>query len=187
MSISSLDATALAFSHPDMVKRTSMSAIAISIIMLLAGIFLFASIFCLTDRASSLSMALMVLGTVCLLVGMYRLFWRSQEIVYLPTGSPAIEQSLFFDVEHLHLLKSGFEGGILDTTILNDTAQIRSTSSGNVRLDVILSRDKRFAAVQLFQFVPYNYEPVTSAYYFKEDDAAALSAFLGRCKGGTDA
>ena len=43
-------------------------------------------------------------------------------------------------------------------------SNIKSEASGNIRMDVILSADKKFAAVQLFQFVPYNYQPITSAY-----------------------
>ena len=55
---------------------------------------------------------------------------------------------------------------------------LKSESSGNIRMDVILSEDKKFAAVQLFQFVPYTYQPVTAVHYFTNDAAAAVAAFL---------
>ena len=41
-----------------------------------------------------------------------------------------------------------------------------------------ISEDKKFAAVQLFQFVPYTYQPVTAVHYFTNDAAAAVAAFL---------
>lgn len=48
-------------------------------------------------------------------------------------------------------------------------------TSGNLRLDVMLSEDKKFA-VQLFQFVPYTYNPVTSVRYFTNGEAASIAA-----------
>ncbi len=36
--------------------------------------------------------------------------------------------------------------------------------------------------LQLFQFVPYTYTPVTSVRYFTGSEAAAVSAFLSKCK-----
>lgn len=49
----------------------------------------------MSDKSSTLSMGLMVLGTALILLGVFRLFWKSKEIVYLPTGSVAKERSLF--------------------------------------------------------------------------------------------
>ena len=42
-------------------------------------------------------------------------------------------------------------------------------------MDVILSADKKFAAVQLFQFVPYTYQPITSVQYFTNEKASAIA------------
>ena len=111
--------------------------------MLLIGILAFASTFELDDKSSTTSMALMVLGTGLFLMGIFRLFWKSKEVVYL---------------------------------------QIKSEASGNIRMDVILSADKKFAAVQLFQFVPYTYQPITSVQYFTNEKASAIVAFLSKSK-----
>ena len=61
-------------------------------------------------------------------------------------------------------------------------SSVKNDASGNVRMDVMLSQDNKFAAVQLFQFVPYTYTPVTSVRYFTGNEAAAVSAFLSKCK-----
>ena len=58
-----IDATIFASSHPDIAKRTSVSGVLISSVMLLVGILAFASTFELEDKSSTVSMALMVLGT----------------------------------------------------------------------------------------------------------------------------
>lgn len=172
-----IGATLFASSHPDIVKRTSVSGLVFSVAMLLVGIFVFASIFEMNDTSSTLSMALMVLGTAFILVGVFRLFWKSKEVVYLPTGSVTKERSIFFDLKYLNELTE-----LLEQDQLSGETGVKSSGSGNVRMDVIISQDCKFAAVQLFQFVPYTYVPVTSVHYFTGGDAVALSAFLERCK-----
>ena len=112
------------------------------------------------------------------LVGVFRLFWKSKEIVYLPTGSVAKEQSIFFDLKHLDELTDMVKSGDFS---LQSTA--KGGTSGNLRLDVMLSEDKKFAAVQLFQFVPYTYNPITSVRYFTNGEAASIAAFLTKIKG----
>ena len=41
----------------------------------------------------------MVLGTAFFLLGIFRLFWKSKEVVYIPTGSVTKERSVFFDLK----------------------------------------------------------------------------------------
>lgn len=172
-----IDATIFASSHPDIVKRTSISGVLFSSIMLLAGVLAFAATFELNDKSSTISMALMVLGTGLFLSGIFRLFWKSKEVVYSPTGSITRERSLFFDLKYLdtltHLVNSGS---------FSEDAEIKSAASGNIRMDVILSQDNKFAAVQLFQFVPYTYQPVTSVQYLTNERASALASFLSKSK-----
>lgn len=52
-----IDATIFASSHPDIAKRTSVSGVLISSVMLLVGILAFASTFELEDKSSTVSMA----------------------------------------------------------------------------------------------------------------------------------
>ena len=172
-----IDATIFASTHPDIAKRISVSGVLISSVMLLIGILAFASTFELDDKSSTTSMALMVLGTGLFLIGIFRLFWKSKEVVYLPTGSIAKEQSVFFDLKYMDQLKEIVKLG----TFSADT-NLKGGTSGNLRMDVILSADKKFAAVQLFQFVPYTYQPITSVQYFTNEKASAIVAFLSKSK-----
>ena len=156
MTTPAIDATIFASSHPDIAKRTSVSGLIFSGIMLLIGVLAFISTFEMEDRSSTLSMGLMVLGTGLFLIGIFRLFWKSKEVVYLPTGSIAKEQSVFFDLKYMDQLKEIVKLG----TFSADT-NLKGGTSGNLRMDIILSEDKKFAAVQLFQFVPYTYKVQT--------------------------
>ena len=160
MTTPAIDATIFASSHPDIAKRTSVSGLIFSGFMLLIGVLAFISTFEMEDRSSTLSMGLMVLGSGLFLIGIFRLFWKSKEVVYLPTGSIAKEQSIFFDLKYMDQLKEIVKSG----TFSADT-NLKGGTSGNLRMDIILSEDKKFAAVQLFQFVPYTYNPITSVQY----------------------
>lgn len=176
MSTQTINATVFASTHPDITKRTSVSGLIVSLIMLAAGVLLFASLLEISDKSSTASMALLVAGTALTLFGVFRLFWKSKEIVYLPTGSVTKERSIYFDLKHLGKLTE-----MLEHKLINAESEIKSNASGNVRMDVMLSQDSKFAAVQLFQFVPYTYVPVTSVCYFTGDDATAVSTFLAKC------
>lgn len=172
-----IDATIFASTHPDIAKRTSVSGVLISSVMLLIGILAFASIFELDDKSSTASMALMVLGTGLFLMGIFRLFWKSKEVIYLPTKSVAKEHSVFFDLKHVDTLMDFVNSGSFSTDL-----KIKSEASGNIRMDVMLSADKKFAAVQLFQFVPYTYQPITPVQYFTNEEASAVVVFLSKSK-----
>lgn len=172
-----IDATIFASSHPDIAKRTSFSGVLISSVMLVVGVIAFASTFGLEDKSSTVSMALMVLGTGLFLMGIFRLFWKSKEVVYLSTGSVAKEHSVFFDLKHMDSLVN-----IVNSGSFSADSEIKSESNGNIRMDIILSEDKKFAAVQLFQFVPYNYQPITSVQYYTNESASAVVAFLSKSK-----
>ena len=83
MATQAIDATIFASTHPDIAKRTSVSGLIFSVAMLLLGILIFASTFEVTDRSSTLSMLLMVLGTAFFLLGIFRLFWKFRQEVLL--------------------------------------------------------------------------------------------------------
>ena len=131
-----IDATIFASSHPDIAKRTSFSGVLISSVMLVVGVIAFASTFGLEDKSSTVSMALMVLGTGLFLMGIFRLFWKSKEVVYLPTGSVAKEHSVFFDLKHMDSLVN-----IVNSGSFSADSEIKSESNGNIRMDIILSEE----------------------------------------------
>lgn len=177
MATQSIDTTIFSSTHPDIAKRTSISKLISSIVLLLIGILIFIAVFKIEDRSSAIGMALMVGGTALILFSIFRFFWKLKETIYLPTGSITKESSLYFDLKHLGKLTE-----MLKNKQLDEEHNIKSDNSGNLRMDVILSQDKKFVAVQLFQFVPYNYTPVMPVCYFTGDDAAAISTFLSKCK-----
>lgn len=163
------DATLFSTVHPDMEKRTSVSSILMSAVIAVLGIGAFVSSMRMDDATSTWSMVLMTGGTVLLLVALFRLFWKSKEWVYIPTGSVAKDGSCYFDICDLQALNNLLEQRTFDTGV-----DVKARSNGNARMDYMVSRDKKFAAVQLFRFVPYTYEAASSVFYLTGKDATSF-------------
>jgi hypothetical protein len=144
---------------------------------MLLGILLFLGVFILPDPSSAGAMLMLLLGIGCFFFGLVRLFQKFKHAVYLPTGGVLKSHQLYFDLKELSQLQT-----LAADKKLCAEAPVKSTHSGNVRMDVTLSSDGKFAAVQLHQFVPYVYKPVSNAYYYEGHEAAAVSAFVQRCK-----
>lgn len=163
----SADVTLFSTAHPDIVKRTSLSSVIISAILCLVGSGAFITSLKMGDSSSTMSMLFMAGGTILFLLAVYRLFWRSKEWIYLPTGSVAKEGSCFFEVCDLEALNDA-----LEKKTFASHKGVKVKSNGNVRMDYMISRDKKFVAVQLFRFIPYTYEPASSVFYYTGSDAS---------------
>ena len=100
----SADVTLFSRVHPDIVKRISVSSVIVSALLAIGGIGAFVTSLRMGDATSTMSMVFMTVGTILILTALFRLFWRSKEWVYTPTGSVTKEGSCFFDVCDLHVL-----------------------------------------------------------------------------------
>ena len=56
--------------------------------------------------------------------------------------------------------------------------KLEKVAIGNMRLEAVLSRDRQFAAVQLFRFVDFKYQPVTDLKTYEGHDAELIAAVL---------
>lgn len=163
--------------HPDIEKRTSVSSVLISAIFCVIGAGAFIASLRIGDSSSTMSMALMTGGTILFLLAVFRLFWKSKEWVYVPTSSIAKEHSCFFDECDLQALTAA-----LESKNFAGQKDVKAKACGNVRMDYMLSQDKRFVAVQLFRFVPYTYEPASSVFYYTDAEANAFARCLEESK-----
>lgn len=158
--------------HPHVSKHTSVYSILTSLGIALAGILCVVFSLDLDASSSTISMLLLTLGTILILFALYRLFWKSSETVYLPTGSTITEGSYYVDSAELDVLKN-----MMDTRNFKH-AGISFKQSGNGRMDYVVSKDGKFMGVQLYHFVPYTYEPLSGIYYYTDADAMAFKRYL---------
>lgn len=169
----SVETALLSSAHPYISKHTNLYSVIVSFICIVAGVGTVLFALDVDNSSSTMSMVLLTVGTILLLFALYRLFWRSKENVYLPTGSSLVEGSCYWDSGDLKVLMK-----MLEHTTFDSAKRIPAKLSGTVRLDYIISKDRQFAAVQLFHFVPYIYEPASKVYYYTGNDAANLVHYL---------
>ena len=171
--ISQAEATLLSATHPNLSKHTSILSILVSSFIAILGIAAIAVSLSSDDTNSTLIMSLLTLGTIFILIALYRLFWKSMEMIYLPTGSKVSEGSCYIDSCDLPEMAR-----LVENKNFSLSSKFSFKQSGSGRLDYLISEDRQFAAVQLFRFVPYAYEPASQIYYYTGDDAAAFVRYL---------
>ena len=169
-------ATVFASSYSHISKRADVPAIIVSLCMLLVGLILFVMVWQSDTMSSTVSLLCIVVGTGLFLWTIFRLFWQSSVKVYVPTGSVVRERILYFGQDALDNLTESVETGDWRKALA-----ARPTPHGSVRLDVLASKDGRFAAVQLFRFVPHTYVPSTAVRVYVGDEAAEFIGFLSHC------
>ena len=170
-----LSAERLFMQSADVRKTISLPSIILSAVIILAGIISLFLSSRLDDTSSALYMAMVTSAFVLFVVSVYRFLTASRHIVYVPTGSPIRKYFCYFESDELQRVAAALQSS--DITALSRVAK---KFGGNVRLDYFVSADSNFCAVQLFQYVPYTYEPVTQVIFFRNEDAKTLSAYLKR-------
>ena len=160
--------------HIHLDKRVSIKQILISSILALCGGG--GILFSMNDSNSdsSLSMALLSVGVILVIVAFYRFFTKNYEVVYKPTGSEVRSGSLYMDTVELQTLQQ-----MMKKNDFSASSKLVFKEGGNGRLDYLVSKDKKFVATQLLQFVPYSYEAVSDVNYYTDDDAVAVAHCLG--------
>jgi hypothetical protein len=176
-----VDATMLASTRSDVGKRLNISALIRSILILFLGAGALCGTFMLHDPSSATGMALLVAGIALLIYGVVCLLAKSRRLVYLPDGSAIKSYSFYFDLRHLESLRK-----LIEEKDFARTTAIKSTHSGNIRMDVLLSGCNGFAAAQLFQFIPYNYQPVSETTCMTDNEARQFSSFVSDLQNNVD-
>lgn len=128
----------------------------------------------MNKSSDTLSMSLLVVGVGMILLALYRFLWKSRRVVYTSTGSPVTEGSCYMDSEDLSEI-----GRIIETKTFSLSSRRAFKQNGNGRLDYLISKDRRFAAVQLFRFIPYTYEPASTIHYYHDEEAVAFARYIG--------
>lgn len=150
-------------SHENVSKLLDKRSIAVSILFILLGAAAFYFSIIEENESSSLSMLVMTIGAACLLLGVFRLFWKSHSWFYTPTDSRISVKSEFYEAADFRSLKS-----VLESSDFSGEKTVKSGNTGGIRMDYMYSHDRKFAAVQLYQFSSYIYQPVTEVYYYKD-------------------
>lgn len=156
------------------VRRRNPAALAVSVLLLLAGIALLVVTSGMGDKTGIPYTALLVFGIAAVATGLGLILFGGKEWVYAPTGSKIRVQSKFIDpaqfdavCQAIHMRDASFMRGGLKTV-----------EKSGVRIDLYTSADGRFVAAQTFRYVPYTYAPVTPVCCAYDEQARMLSALF---------
>lgn len=167
---SHVENTLFSAAHPFLYKQISTSQLLKSSLVALVGAVVIVGALLLDNSQSALCMTLLIIGFIFLLYSFYRFFSRSYETVYKPTGSVVRMGSLYMDTVELQIFQQ-----MLKKNDFLGSSRFSFKEGGNGRLDYLVSKDGRFVALQLFQFVPYAYEAVSEKYYYTDDIAVTVA------------
>lgn len=145
-------------------KELSIKNLSILIVILFACVLMITAATKMELEATSpIYLLLMTVGGVGAIVSLIKIAAGTKRVVYHPTGSPIKSYNIFFKPTEISSLTKAIETG--DTSKMH--SMLNDTNSG-IRLDVVMAKDGKFAACQLFQYVPYSYEPATDVYRIDE-------------------
>ncbi|MCC8187401.1 MAG: hypothetical protein LIP08_07805 [Bacteroides sp.] len=167
------EATLFASRHDHVEKRLYIAGVVFSSLFAILGGVCFFVTTRLPETSSTWGMFLLVLGTAFLLTAVFRFFWKSKCLVYTPTGSMISARSIYFDPSFQERLTEAVSRGQL-----HPDPVWKSSVSGSLRLDVLMSEDGSFGAIQLFRYVSYTYKPLTAIVYLSEAEAKEAKLFL---------
>lgn len=168
-----VEETLFSAAHPQLEKQISVKQILLSSCIALFGVMGIVLSLVMDKSESTLCMAFLTIGILLMLFALYRFFTKSKEMIYKPTGSEVRSDSLYMDSVELQSLKQ-----MMVKNEFSTSSRLVFKEGGNGRLDYMVSKDGRFLAMQLFQFVPYTYEPVTGIYYYADDEAVAVARYI---------
>lgn len=101
----------------------------------------------------------------------------SSKAIHEPSGQP-LKKHVFYitDANALEMSKG------LANDNLSCTAHFNLLDNGKNRLEVFMTPDGQFAAVRLYEFVPYNYAPRTEWAFFRKEACKALYILAQKAK-----
>ena len=152
-------------------KGLSISGI---ILLIAGGIIAYSETF-FTESQSSIRMALMFFGALIFIVGLVKILIGKKYIIHKESGSRITNYNLFLDPHEMGRLQS-----ILDGKQFDNIPKLKPAdgNKAGVKLDLFISADKKFAAAQVFQFIPFKYEPAGEQKSFYDNDAQLLANYI---------
>ncbi len=166
--------------HPQIIEKTNNKIVFLSAALLLAGIFTLISFSLHENTIGAISSMLMVSGPILILAGSFLFFGKRKHNVYGATGSVVRKSSYFFNKEQINEISK-----ILLEKSFPSAKPVYFAPDGNSKMDVLMSDDKEFAAVQLSEYIPHKYQSISQVKYFSNAEAKLLSDYLKLCENKT--
>lgn len=106
-------------------------------------------------------------------------FGLKENLSYLPTNSKIDVLQHEFTPENGRKIENilSTNASSLENAV-KTVGKVPTTMVGNMRLDICVSRDRRFAALQLFRFGTGDYQPVTGVCFYEGHEAELVTSIF---------
>lgn len=136
-------------------KKFSVTSLLLSLVLIGLSCFLF--IYSGNFEGSNmLSSTMIFVGIAIIAYSLFLLFARLNNEVYVKTNSPIVRRQLYYDTADFLDIKKAIDGADYKSI-----EKFKRVDEGNVQLYVVHSKDKKFAALQLLKYEPFDFVPQT--------------------------
>lgn len=135
-------------------NKFNTTSLIIGIILTISSITLF--ILSRNIEVNMLSSAMIFAGVITLVFALFLFFAKLNRAIYVKTKSPIIKRQLYFDAADFNGIMSAIENDDYKSI-----EKFNRVEEGNVQLYLIHSKDKKFAAMQLLKYEPFDFIPQT--------------------------
>lgn len=145
-------------------KKLNISALSLAVLFTIASIALF--IISGSIEHSMLSSTIIFCGLIMIGFSLFLFFARAKKDTYVKTNSPVIKKSIFFETNDFVNIKNA-----LESREFQAIKKSKRIDEGNVQIYTLFSKDKKFAAVQLLKYEPFDFIPHTDIIIMENDMA----------------
>lgn len=146
------------------------------VITLVSGIAVLALSFKIAT-ADAAKMTLLTIGILAAIVGLFMAVLTitagKSKLVYQPSNSPMKHYRRYINADDRQALREYINSG--DLKQLN---KIRIENSTCSLLHIYLSKDGQYALMQLDEYIPHSFEPITPVAAFEAEQAHLIQDFL---------
>ena len=149
------------------IKQNEFSVIALGTFVI-GGVCAWAG-FSIEDPNSSVSTFLFT-ASVCLIIGSIVKFCMGREYyLFKPTGSRLQKTTVYFDNKESQPLQY-----CIEERRFEDLKHMKRQVNTGIKLEAMVASDRKFAAVQISEYVPYTYEAVSPVVCYYDSDAESF-------------
>lgn len=135
-------------------KKFNVASLLIGIVLIGLGVALF--VLSRGVEGNMLSSAMIFLGILFVGFALFFLIAKLNSEVYSKTNSPIVKRQLYYDTADFYNIKN-----VIDNDDYKSIEKFKRVDEGNIQLYVIHSKDKKFAALQLLKYEPFDFIPQT--------------------------
>ena len=166
--------SSMTIQHSDVKKVADVKNIAIAVAGFILAFALIAASSLLKIENETVTMSMLVAGGVLFVFALYIVMNNNQKLVYVPTGSDIKHCICYIEHSQRLAVEKWIDGGSVGSV-----DAFKKIGNSNLRLDVAISSDNMFAAVQLSVYENLHFVQYGNTVYLTGDEVKNLLPLFG--------